>query len=112
MVVYLQASTEVLLKRIEKRGRPYEFNMDPEYIKQLNDAYNHFFFHYSDSPLLVVNTDEIDFVNDPDDLAEIVEQIAAIKPGVTYYQSPACKRQGNDQGSPRMPKDSQGKSVS
>lgn len=86
VVVYLQASTEVLLRRIEKRGRPCESNIDPEYIKQLNDAYNHFFFHYSDSPLLVVNTDDIDFVNEPDDQTEIMEQIVKVKPGVTYYQ--------------------------
>jgi deoxyadenosine/deoxycytidine kinase len=86
VVVYLQASVDVLLRRIEKRGRPYEAAIDHEYIKTLNDAYNQFFFHYADSPLLVINTDEMDFVNDPDDRAEIMEQIAAIKPGVTYYQ--------------------------
>jgi deoxyguanosine kinase len=85
-VVYLQASNDVLMRRIQKRGRPYEANMDPEYIRLLNDAYNHFFFHYSDSPLLVVNTDDIDFVNEPDDQAEIMEQIVKIKPGVTYYR--------------------------
>jgi deoxyguanosine kinase len=85
VAVYLQASTDVLLRRIEKRGRPCEFNIDPDYINLLNEAYNHFFFHYQDSPLLVVNTDNMDFVNDPDDQAEIMEQIAKIKPGVTYY---------------------------
>jgi deoxyadenosine/deoxycytidine kinase len=86
VVVYLQASTDVLLQRIEKRGRPYEFNIDPDYIKLLNKAYNHYFFHYTDSPLLVVNTDAMDFINDRDDQAEIMEQIAAVKPGATYYQ--------------------------
>jgi len=86
LVVYLQASTDVLLRRIEKRGRPYEFNIDPAYINLLNEAYNHFFFHYTDSPLLVVNTDNIDFVNNTDDQAEIMEQIVKVKPGVTYYQ--------------------------
>ncbi len=86
VVVYLQASTDVLLKRIEKRGRTFEFNMDPGYLTLLNEAYNHFFFHYDKSPLLVINTDGIDFVADSGDLEEIVEQILKVRQGVTYYQ--------------------------
>lgn len=85
LVVYLQASSETLLRRIARRGRPYEFNMDPGYIGLLNEAYNHFFFHYDRTPLLVINTDEIDFENDPGDLIEIAEQVAKAPPGVTYY---------------------------
>lgn len=86
LVVYLQASSEVLLRRIAKRGRPYEFNMDPTYIELLNEAYNHFFFHYDRTPLLVINTDMIDFESDRRDLEEIAEQIVKAPPGVTYYQ--------------------------
>lgn len=86
LVVYLQASTDVLLKRIAKRGRLYEFNMDTEYIALVNEAYNHFFFHYEQSPLLVINTDEVDFVSDQTDLADIVRQIEDARPGVTWYQ--------------------------
>jgi deoxyguanosine kinase len=86
LVVYLQASTDVLLRRIAKRGRSYEFNMDPSYISLVNDAYNHYFFHYDQSPLLVINTDGTDFVNDDADYTEIVEQIEKARPGVTYYQ--------------------------
>jgi deoxyguanosine kinase len=86
LVVYLQASTDVLLRRIAKRGRPFEFNMDAGYIKLVNEAYNHFFFHYEQSPLLVINTDEIDFVSDQADLADIVTQIENARPGVTWYQ--------------------------
>jgi deoxyadenosine/deoxycytidine kinase len=85
-VIYLQASTDVLLKRIEKRGRPYEFNMDKYYIKTLNEAYNHFFFHYTDSPVLIVNTDEIDLLNDDENLNDIVEQIHKTKFGSNYYR--------------------------
>jgi deoxyguanosine kinase len=85
-VVYLQASSEVLLRRIAKRGRPFEFNMDPAYIGLLNEAYNHFFFHYDRAPLLVINTDEFDFMAERDDLDEIVEQILKMGSGVTYYQ--------------------------
>jgi deoxyadenosine/deoxycytidine kinase len=86
LVVYLQASTDVLLKRIEKRGRAYEYNMDRDYIDLLNQAYNHFFFHHSSTPLLIINTNDIDFVNNSDDFEEIVEQIVRARNGTSYYQ--------------------------
>jgi deoxyguanosine kinase len=86
LVVYLQASNETLLRRIARRGRPYEFNIDPSYIGLLNEAYNHFFFHYDRTALLVITTDEIDFENDPRDLQEIAAQIVKAPPGVTYYR--------------------------
>lgn len=86
LVVYFQASAETLLKRIERRGRPYEFNMDPRYLDALNEAYNHFFFHYTETPLLIVNTDALDFVNNPSDFDELVEQIRNAGRGTTYYQ--------------------------
>jgi deoxyguanosine kinase len=85
-VVYLQASTETLLKRIEKRGRPFEFNMDFHYIDAINRAYNHFFFHYTASPLLIINTNAIDFVNNEKEREEVIDQILAGKPGSNYYQ--------------------------
>ncbi len=84
-VVYLQVSTEVLLKRIEMRGRDYETNISPSYIAALNEAYNHFFFHYTQSPLLILNTNEIDFVNNPDDFEEIYKQIINIRHGSAFY---------------------------
>src|SRR5262250_550539 len=65
---YLQASTETLLARIQARGRPFEKEMDREYLKALNEAYNYFFFHYTEAPLLVVQTDAIDFLRRPSDL--------------------------------------------
>ena len=85
-VVYLQASTDTLMRRIGKRGRPYEFNMDASYIDIINEAYNHFFFHYTDSPLLIINTNDIDFVLNAEDLEEIVDQIAESKSGINFYQ--------------------------
>ncbi len=85
LVVYLQASTDVLLKRIEKRGRSFEFNMDREYIDTLNQAYNHFFFHYTSTPLLIIDTNDIDFVKDMGDLEELVEQIVNAKIGTNFY---------------------------
>ena len=85
-VVYLQASTDTLMKRIEKRGRHYEFNMDRRYIDQLNQAYNHFFFHYTASPLLIINTTNIDFVNNAEEREEVIDQILMVKPGCNFYQ--------------------------
>lgn len=86
LVVYLQTSTDVLLKRIEKRGRTYEYNMDPQYLEILNRAYNHFFFHYTSTPLLIINTNNIDFVHCEDDRDEVFEQIVNAKGGTFYYQ--------------------------
>jgi deoxyguanosine kinase len=86
VVVYLQASPDVLMRRIAKRGRSYEKDMDPDYIRQLNEAYNHFFFHYVQAPLLVVNTNAIDFVNNPDDFEDLLTRIRSHREGTTYYQ--------------------------
>lgn len=91
LVVYLQTSTDVLLKRIEKRGRSYEYNMDPNYLDILNQAYNHFFFHYNSAPLLIINTNNIDFVHCEEDREEIIEQIINAKGGTFYYQPMGSK---------------------
>jgi deoxyguanosine kinase len=85
VVVYLQASPEVLLDRIGRRGRPYERDMERDYIRQLNEAYNHFFFHYVDAPLLVVNTSGIDFVNHPEDFDDLHKRILSHRQGTVYY---------------------------
>lgn len=87
LVVYLQASDETLLRRIEKRGRSYEYNMDPQYMNMLNKVYNQFFFNYNETPLLIINTNDIDFVNNENDREEIIEQIIrAGRHGTEYYQ--------------------------
>lgn len=91
LVVYLQASTRVLLRRIEHRGRSYEFNMDPRYLDMLNEAYNHFFFHYTDTPVLIINTDDVDFVNDPADFEELLLQIGNAGKGTAFYRPMAAK---------------------
>jgi deoxyadenosine/deoxycytidine kinase len=85
IVVYLQAHPDTLMERISKRNRPFEKDMDKEYIAKLNDAYNHFFFHYTDTPLLVVNTNAIDFVNEPDDYEDLVRRILSHRQGTMYY---------------------------
>jgi len=85
IVVYLQANPDVLMERISKRNRPFERDMEKDYIARLNDAYNHYFFHYTDTPLLVVNTNTIDFVNQPDDYEDLVKRILSHRQGTMYY---------------------------
>ncbi|MCP4568683.1 MAG: deoxynucleoside kinase [FCB group bacterium] len=88
LVIYLQGSTEVLLQRIHGRNRSIEKTIDFDYIEDLNEAYNDYFFHYNDAPLLVVKTDEINFVDNPDHLDDLVDRIKMPRGRVTYY-SPA-----------------------
>ncbi len=85
IVVYLQANPDTLMERIARRNRPFEKDMEREYIARLNDAYNHYFFHYTDTPLLVVNTNAIDFVNEPDDYEDLVRRILVHRSGTMYY---------------------------
>lgn len=85
LVIYLQTSSEVLLERIKERGRSFERNMDLDYIRALNEAYNYYFFHYSKSPLLVVNTDRIDFVHNQKDLADLLALLDTPLSGTKYY---------------------------
>jgi deoxyguanosine kinase len=85
LVIYLQSSSEVLLKRIKERGRSFEKEMDLDYIRALNEAYNYYFFHYTQSPLLVVNTDRIDFVHNEKDLADLLALLNTPLSGTKYY---------------------------
>jgi deoxyadenosine/deoxycytidine kinase len=85
LVVYLQAPTEVLMKRVKARGRPEETNFAEEYLAEVNRAYNHYFFHYSTTPLLVVNTADVDFVRNPEDTDDLLKQIRGMGKGTQYY---------------------------
>ena len=84
LVVYLQSSPEVIRSRIQQRGRHYEKSMDPVYTATLAEAYNYFFFHYREAPLLVVNTNEMNFVDRRADLEELVARIESHREGVAY----------------------------
>ncbi len=86
MVLYLQANTDTLLKRIGLRGRKYERHITEEYLGEINQAYNYYFFHYQETPLMVVNTNEIDFVHRDADLDDLLEHLEATKHGTLYYQ--------------------------
>ncbi len=85
LVIYLQADVETLYKRITVRGRAYEREIPKDYLEDLVEAYNHFFFHYTETPLLVINTNDIDFVKRKEDLEDLVKQIAEVKRGTRYY---------------------------
>jgi len=85
LVIYLQASTPVLLERIKKRNYSFEKSIDFDYIEMLNKAYDYFFFNYTDTPLLVVKTDLIDFVNNPGHFDDLIEQIKKPISGKKYY---------------------------
>ena len=85
LVIFLQASTDILRSRVEKRGREYEAFMDPNYLDSVNKLFNNYFFYYAETPLLVINTNEIDFVDKKCDLDELIIKINNHKIGREYY---------------------------
>ena len=85
LVIYLQAPTEVLLQRIQKRGIPSEQMIESEYLNQLNRAYTEFFHYYSDSKLLIVNSAEIDLVANDEDYDQLVTYVLALPNGTHYF---------------------------
>jgi deoxyadenosine/deoxycytidine kinase len=85
LVVYLQARPEVLYKRVKKRDKKYERGVTFEYLGEVAQAYNQFFFHYDETPLLVVNTSEIDFVSSSKDLADLIKEINSMGSGTQHY---------------------------
>lgn len=85
IVIYLQASSDVLYDRIQLRGKPAERSISKDYLETLNQAFNHFFFNYSNTPLLMVNTDSMDFVNNEKHFQDLVRRIAEPIKGMELY---------------------------
>ena len=85
LVIYLQADTDTLMKNINKRGRSFEMDMSLEYLDALNQVYNEYFFNYQDSPLVIINTNNIDFVNNPKDLEEVIKYIRQPVSGTKFF---------------------------
>lgn len=85
LVIYLQASPEVLKKRMQKKNAPGETRISDDYIEEVTKAYEHFFFHYTASDLLVVNTNDIDFVDRHEDLKELMRRLNEPIKGTQYY---------------------------
>ncbi len=85
LVVYLQCNVDHLMANIKKRGRKYERGISKEYIQSLNEAYNYFFFRYRSSPLLIVNGEQIDFVNNERDFEKLANEILRPRKVAEYY---------------------------
>ncbi len=85
LVIFLQADTETILRRIKQRARPFEKDVSRDYIEAVNESYNHYFFRYNETPLLVINTSDIDFVHNPQDLDDLIRQILSMRQGTLYY---------------------------
>jgi len=88
LVIYLQAPTDVLVRRLRDRARDLDrdtLDPDPGYLKELNEAYQHFFFHYSSTPLLVVETSHLDLAGSDEALDDLIKQINGMGRGTQYY---------------------------
>lgn len=94
LVVFLQSSPERLMFNIKTRNRKIERALNRSYIEELSDAYNHFFFRYNNTPLLIVNSTDIDFVKSEDDFEELFKQIFREDRGVKEYFKPESKKAG------------------
>ncbi len=85
LVIYLQASPDVLLERIENRGISAERTIDKDYLERLNEVYSEFFLYYDDAPLLIVNASELDLANSDADYTHLVDYMLEIRSGRHYF---------------------------
>ena len=85
LVIYLQADTDFLMENIAKRGRRMEKNITWEYIDALNQVYTEYFFRYQETPLVIINTNNIDFVNNENDLKEVINYIRQPVSGTKFF---------------------------
>lgn len=92
LVIFLQAGVDRLMQNIRRRGRMIERNLSRSYIRELSEAYNNFFFKYNHTPLLIVNTTDIDFVNRQRDFDELYDQIFREDRGFIEYFNPGAGR--------------------
>ena len=85
LVIYLQSSVDALLRRISRRGRPYESRIDRAYLEQLTEIYARYFHTYDDGPLLIVNASQIDPVHNDADFDQLFQQIERISGGRHFF---------------------------
>jgi deoxyadenosine/deoxycytidine kinase len=85
LVVYLQARDDVLRARLRKRDRDYERRISPEYVQRIAEAYRDYFFQFDETPLLVVNSSEIDFVAHSEEMNDLIREIRGMGQGVQHY---------------------------
>jgi deoxyguanosine kinase len=87
LVIYLQTSVDQLLARIQRRGRPMERSISEEYLLKLTEAYTRHFYDYSDSPLLIVNSDRFNFADNPDHFQMLIKRVESIRGGKEYFNA-------------------------
>ena len=85
LVIYLQASTHTLLQRLQQRGNRHEQFINADYMQQINEAYSRFFHFYDDAPLLIMNAEQIDIVNDDEAFNRFINYILGIQNGRHYF---------------------------
>ena len=89
LIIYLQADTNTLMKNIAKRGREFEANISYDYINGLNEIYTEYFFRYNETPLVIINTNYIDFVNNSADLDQVIDYIRQPVSGTKFFNPTA-----------------------
>ena len=89
LIIYLQADTNTLMKNIAKRGREFEANITYDYINGLNEIYTEYFFRYNETPLVIINTNYIDFVNNAADLDQVIDYIRQPVTGTKFFNPTA-----------------------
>jgi len=92
LVIFLQSNPDRLVYNIKKRNRKVERALTRNYLEELSEAYNHYFFRYNSTPLLIVNSSDIDFVNSDNDFDELFKQIFREDRGFTEYFNPETRR--------------------
>ena len=85
LVIYLQASVETHVRRVRKRGHAYEWGLDEEYLRSVSDAYTRHFLNYAESPLLVVNSERLNFVELPEHLDLLITRITEMRGGREFF---------------------------
>ena len=85
LVIYLQASVSTLIARVRKRGNPFESGLDEDYLRRLSEAYTRYFYNYGDSPLLIVNSEKLNFVDVPEHLDLLIERVEAMRGGREFF---------------------------
>jgi deoxyguanosine kinase len=85
LVVYIRANVEVLIERLRKRNRDFERHISVQYLERVQSAFRDFFFYYDETPLLVVDTTELDFVEDSEDLQDLIREIDRAGQGIQYF---------------------------
>lgn len=85
LVIYLQAPTEVLVERVRQRGLAYERPIDADYLARLADSYTRYFYQYEASPLMIVNSENLNFVDEPKDFELLLARITALRGGREFF---------------------------